>query len=605
MCGICGFLGFEDKETLRNMMERLSHRGPDDSGTFLDDIISLGHVRLSIIDIKSGRQPIFNEDGSIVVIFNGEIYNYRELKVELEAKGHEFYTTSDTEVIVHLYEEEGSSFVHKLNGMFAIAIWDAEKKKLILVRDRIGIKPLYYTIIDGILVFGSEIKAILKYPGIKPKININVLNEFFSFGYVSGKNTLFSGIKKLEQGNMLIAENGEISIKRYWELDVSNQLNLSETYFVNMLRKKIKKSVEAHMLSDVPIGAFLSGGIDSSYIVGLMTQFSDEPVKTFSVGFDIEEYNELKYARKVADYFGTEHEEILMGPEIKLLKAVTWHMEEPATDPALVPFYKISDFARKKVKVVLTGDGADELFGGYNVHKIMYFNRLYYTYFPSYIGGRMLFRLLPDTIKLFRGLKFSTMYESPIQTYFNYLNNFKLKDKKELYNFDIREEIPNDIKFILKNANKENIIPKLMKIDCQRLLPNYFLMKVDKMTMGNSIEARVPFLDHNIIEFVSKIPSSLQIKYFKEKYILRKVAANLLPADILKRPKHGFDVPVKEWFDSGLIDIAKQLLDKKEIKHGLIKIENIDKILKNDNKRKAHQLWTLMMFQLWYKTFFM
>jgi len=604
MCGICGFLGLEDKAILKEMMETLSHRGPDDSGEFFDRGMSLGQLRLSIIDLEGGHQPIFNEDGSIAVVFNGEIYNYRELKTELEAKGHELSTTSDTETIAHLYEEKGDSFVNKLKGMFAIALWDGNQKKLVLARDRVGIKPLYYTVTDGNLVFASEIKAILEFPGIQPGINHAVIDEFFSFGYVSGENTLFSGIKKLEQGHLLTIEDGNISVKKYWELDASEPLHQSENDIVSSLRDRIKKSVEAHMISDVPVGAFLSGGIDSSFIVGLMSQLTDEPVKTFSAGFDVAGYDELKYAHKVSECFETEHKEIIVGPEPSLLEKISWHMEEPATDPALVPTYKISELAQKKVKVVLTGDGADEQFAGYNIHKVMYINRLYYHYLPSPVGKRTPFNLLPDTFRFLRGIKYSTEYDDPVKTYENYLTAFGLKEKKELYNINSREGLPKDISAVLRQADHKNVAGKLLKIDCQRLLPNYFLMKVDKMTMARSIEARVPFLDHALLEFTYKIPTGLQLKNFKEKYLLRKAAANLLPKDILKRPKHGFDVPIKEWFDAGLIDIAKQHLDKKEIKHGLINTRNLDKILRNDDRRRARQLWTLMMFQMWYRIFF-
>ncbi len=604
MCGICGIWGLDDKTILKGMMESISHRGPDDSGEFIDRGISLGHLRLSIIDLTSGHQPVFNEDDSIAVVFNGEIYNYRELKAELEAMGHKFYTSSDTETIVHAYEEYGNSFVHKLKGMFAIALWDGNRKILILARDRVGIKPLYYAIIDGKLVFASEIKAILKFPGIQAAINKNVIDEFFSFGYVSRENTLFSGIKKLEQGHMLIIEDGDVTARKYWELDASEPLDQSENDIVSSLIDRIKKSVKAHMVSDVPVGAFLSGGIDSSFIVGLMSQLTDEPVKTFSVGFDVAGYDELKYAHRVSECFGTEHEGIIVGPEPSLLEKISWHMEEPATDPALVPTYKVSELAQKKVKVVLTGDGADEQFAGYNIHKVMYINRLYYHYLPSPIGKKIPFNLLPDTFRFLRGIKYSIMYDDPAKTYKNYLTIFGLKEKKELYNINTREHLPKDISAVLRQANHKNVAGKLLKIDCQRLLPNYFLMKVDKMTMARSIEARVPFLDHALLEFTYKIPTGLQLKNFKEKYLLRKAAANLLPKDILKRPKHGFDVPIKEWFDAGLIDIAKQLLDKKELKHGLINARNLDKILRNDDRRMARQLWTLMMFQMWYKRFF-
>lgn len=603
MCGICGIYGLEDKVLIRKMMGALSHRGNDDSGIYLDKGISLGHQRLSIIDIEGGHQPMANEDGSIWTVYNGEIYNYKALKEELEKKGHRFSTSSDTEVIVHAYEEYGNAFVERLRGMFAFAIWDGTKKRLLLARDRIGIKPLYYAEMGGVLIFASEIKGILQYSGLKTRMNKDVLDEFLSFGYVSGENTLFEEIKKLEQGTLLSHDREGKNVERYWALGIAQSLEKNENSIVKELREKIEEGVEAHMIADVPVGAFLSGGIDSSYIVGLMSRLMDEPLKTFSVGFGSEEYDELKYARFAANYFGTEHEEMIVKPEPELLPKITWHLEEPLTDPALIPTYKVSELARKKVKVVLTGDGADEQFAGYNVHKIMYANRLYSKYFGR-MGRDFHLKLLPNNFRFMRGIKYATLSHDPRETFYNYLNSFDKAEKEALYNIKIKTSDIKEVDEALKDANEKDIAAKIMKIDCSRLLPNYFLMKVDKMTMANSLEARVPYLDHVLIEFTSKIPSSVQLKNFKEKYLLRKAANNILPKKIVNRPKHGFDVPIKQWLDSGIIEIARQLLDREEIKkHNLFRPYTIDKILKHDTREKSKQIWTLMMFQMWYKIF--
>jgi asparagine synthase (glutamine-hydrolysing) len=602
MCGICGIYGFEDKELIKKMMEAISHRGTDDSGFYVGGGISLGHRRLSIIDVKGGHQPMANEDGSIWIVYNGEIYNFKELREKLEKVGHKFSTSSDTEVIIHAYEEYGDYFVKKLRGMFAFAIWDERKKRLLLIRDRVGIKPLYYTIVGDVLLFSSEIKAILQYPEFKARVNREALDEFLSFGYVSGDNTLFEGIKKLEQGTLLLYDGRKKKIK-YWELEVNESFQKSEDLIIRELRAKIEESIKAHMIADVPVGAFLSGGIDSSYIVGLMSRLMDEPLKTFSVGFGYEEYDELRYARIVAEYFGTEHQEIIVEPDPDLLPKITWHLEEPATDPALIPTYKVSELARKKVKVVLTGDGADEQFAGYNIHKIMYANRLYYKYFPKWCKN--LLYLLPDRFRVARGIKFSMFSEDPQKTFYNYLNTFNREERAALYNIKINIETKGlkDIDEALRNVSVDNVIAKLMKIDCTRLLPNYFLMKVDKMTMAHALEARVPYLDYSLVEYTARIPSRLQLKNFREKYLLRKVAQGFLPREIVKRPKHGFDVPLEKWFNAGFRDIAEDILDNKKVSHDFFDRSYLKKILESKGKKGSRQLWNLMMFQEWYNIF--
>ncbi len=602
MCGICGVLGEGDKKTLKRMMDAISHRGPDSSGIYIDKNIFLGHRRLSIIDLKTGNQPMHNEDETVWLIFNGEIYNYIELRKKLEKQGHRFQTKSDSETIIHLYEEYGNSFVKKLRGMFAFALIDKKRKKLLLVRDRVGIKPLYYTWQNNNLVFASEIKSIFQYPGIEAEIRKASMNEFLMFGYVSGHNTLFRGIKKLPQGSILVLENGRKTIKRYWELG-SEIIKERESYFIENLKKKLRESIKLHMISDVPVGLLLSGGIDSSYILSIMKGFTDKPVKTFSVGFDVKGYDELEYARFVSDYFETDHNEIIIGPEHDILPKIAWHIEEPPTDPALLPVYKVSELVRKKrIKVVLTGDGADEQFAGYNIHKIMYANRLYYKYTPGFAAK--ILKMLPAKFRTIRGIRFATLSKDPLKTFYNYMNNFNEREKDRLYNANTKAFNIPEINRILTNLNETNIASKLMKLDFERLLPNYFLMKTDKMTMACSIEARVPYLDHVLAEFNAKIPGRLQLKNFKEKYVLKKAAGSMLPKKIITRPKHGFDVPIKEWFEKGMIDIAEGLLTETETKKlGMFNQKYIEKLLKLENMKKTRQLWNLMMFQIWHKSF--
>jgi asparagine synthase (glutamine-hydrolysing) len=371
MCGICGVCNFDkshvDKKLLRQMCTVIKHRGPDDDGIFLDDHIALGMRRLSIIDLKTGHQPIHNEDESIWIVFNGEIYNYRELRQFLEQKNHRFYTSSDTEVIIHLYEELGDDCVTMLNGMFAFAIWDANKKKILLARDRIGIKPLHYIILNNKLIFGSEIKSILQDSEVKRKVNLKALHHFLAFEYVPAPETMFEAIKKLPPGHILICENGNVSVRKYWDLKFTNRNKQPITYYSDRIYELLKKSVERRLISDVPLGAFLSGGIDSSSIVGLMSELMDEPVKTFSIGFEEESYNELKYARIIAEQFETEHyEEIITPDAVNLVNKIIQYLDEPFADVSVFPTYLVSELARKHVTVVLSGDGGDEQFAGYD-----------------------------------------------------------------------------------------------------------------------------------------------------------------------------------------------------------------------------------------------
>ncbi len=600
MCGITGFYGFEDKARLKQMTDALAHRGPDDSGYYTSSLACLGNRRLSIIDLPGGKQPVHNENESIFAVFNGEIYNYKKLSSELKKAGHEFYTNSDTETIVHAYEEWGDAFLAKLKGMFAFAIWDEEKKRLIIARDRIGIKPLYYAKQGKKLFFASEIKALLKGIGEKPALDEDALNEFFSLGYVSGNKTLFKQVKKLEQGSCMTVDGnagGAVSVEKYWEL--GTEINdAGEGFYLKSLEERLKQSVRDHLISDVPVGAFVSGGLDSSLLVALMSQISSEPLKTFSIGFGVEGFDELEHARVVSEHFNTDHVEKIIEPKPEFLMDATWAFEEPATDPAFIPLLEISREARKKVKVALTGDGADEQFAGYNVHKIMYANRVFFEKVPAAFVKAT--AVLPDKLKVFRGIKYAAFSRDAGETYWHYLNAFKEKNDV----ITLQETRNNALGQYFSDADSKNILSKMLKLDCENLLPNYFLMKTDKTTMAHSIEARVPYLDHELIEFSATIPAKLKLQGFTDKYLLRKVAQKLLPKSILKRPKQGFNVPIVKWFELGFIDVAKQFLDEKQVGHKFFNSEKVEKLLLDyKTPANARKLWRILMFQIWFKVF--
>jgi asparagine synthase (glutamine-hydrolysing) len=623
VCGICGEYCFDkrriDANLLKQMCDVIRHRGPDDEGTFIDDYIGLGMRRLSIIDLKGGRQPIHNEDESIWVIFNGEIYNHIELRKFLEQKKHKFYTLSDTEVIVHLYEEFGDSFVTWLNGMFASAIWDSNKKKLILARDRIGIKPLHYILLDDKLIFGSEIKSILQDTDVKREVNLKALHYFLGFEYVPAPETMFNGIKKLLPGHMLICENNNISMKKYWDLKFANCNSQSTTHYSDRIYELLKKSVERQLISDVPLGAFLSGGIDSSSIVGLMSELLDQPVKTFSIGFEDQSYNELEYARIVAEHFGTDHYEKIISPDaVNLVNKIIQYLDEPFADVSVFPTYLVSELARKHVKVVLSGDGGDELFAGYDWYTASRFNK-YYIKIPVAFrngGERLIQKLSPSSTKkgliniLKRFVEGSSL--PPDGRHIRWQYFITDEDRKSLYSNAMNHELENLNSFDLINKyysveNALNSLSKEQYVDIKMYLPDDILTKVDRMSMANSLEARVPFLDHEFAEFIGTIPSHLKLHGLTTKYILKKSMLRLLPKQILHRKKQGFSIPMKNWLRDDLRNLMFDVLSKEKIKEeGYFNYNYVGKIMQQHlegKKNNAHQLWALMTFELWYEMY--
>jgi asparagine synthase (glutamine-hydrolysing) len=625
MCGICGVYNFDkshvDKTLLRQMCTVIKHRGPDDEGIFLDDYIGLGMCRLSIIDLESGHQPIHNEDGSIWIVFNGEIYNYKELRQFLEEKNHRFYTSSDTEVIVHLYEELGDDCAKMLNGMFAFAIWDANKKKLVLARDRIGIKPLHYIILSDKLIFGSEIKSILQDTEVKREVNLKALHHFLAFEYVPAPETMFKGIKKLLPGHILICEKGNVSVRKYWDLKFTNRNKQPIAFYSDRIYELLKKSVERRLISDVPLGAFLSGGIDSSSIVGLMSELMDEPVKTFSIGFEEESYNELNYARIIAEHFETEHyEEIITPDAVNLVNEIIQYLDEPFADVSVFPTYLVSELARKQVTVVLSGDGGDEQFAGYDWYAASKLDK-YYRKAPVALRNgisQIIQRLPPSSQKkgfvnmLQRFVEGSSLPidgrhirwqyfitdEERVDLYTNNLNN-------ALHNLNSFDLINNY--YLQDNANDR--LSKEQYVDIKMYLPDDILVKVDRMSMANSLEARVPFLDHEFVEFSATVSPDLKLHGLTTKYILKKTMSQLLPKEIIDRKKQGFSIPMKNWLKDELRNMMLEVLSRERIEEKrYFNYEQVNKLIQQhlEGKRNnAHKIWALMTFELWHESYCM
>lgn len=600
------------------MCDEISYRGPDDKGYFFDKNIGLGNRRLSIIDIKGGHQPIHNEDESIWITYNGEIYNFLELRKELENRGHKFYTNTDTEVIIHAYEEFGDTFVEMLRGIFAFAIWDDNKKRLLLVRDRLGVKPLYYIIIGENILFGSEIKSILQYSEIKRKINLKALNYFLTLRYIPGPDTIFYGINKLQPAHMLIWKNNKAVTKRYWGLKLEPS-NMPEKFYVETLYELLKESIKTELMSEVPLGVYLSGGIDSSTVTAIMSQVSEGEIKTFSVGFGEKRVDELDYARIVSETFNTNHHEFIVEPKaIKFLPKIIWHFDEPIADPAAIPIYLLSELAKKHVTVVLTGEGGDELFAGYEQYKILCNARKYMKLIPKGFLSKILPAIPESLLDYFfkyssslgvEGKKravecFNLLDKNVLESYLKIISIFDEDELENIINsrknFSIKEKYKNYFK------NSGELLNKLLLLETEIQLPDNFLMKDDKMTMAYSIEARVPILDHKLVEFVATIPSNLKLRGMKDKYILRKLMSKFIPV-IMKRKKQRFFVPIDAWLEGELWDIVNQLLSKENIeKTRFLNYKYVRHIMDNFKTSKLYysrQLWNLLTFEIWRRIF--
>jgi asparagine synthase (glutamine-hydrolysing) len=623
MCGITGFFNLQegithkDKaiKTLNRMNNRIFSRGPDGEGIFIDNNVAFAMRRLSIIDLDTGDQPIYNENKNIVVVFNGELYNFRELKKELVKRGHRFYTNSDTEIIVHLYEEHGENFVNFLNGMFAIALYDMKNKKVLLVRDRMGIKPLHYTIKNGTIVFASELKALIEFGGVERRLNYKSLYNFLTFEYVSAPNTIYEDVFKLMPGEMFIINQTGIKKEKYWYPEIKK-----EDYTINELEKRIKdlmtSSIKYRLISDVPIGIFLSGGIDSTIITGVASKLIGD-INTFSIGFEEETFNELGYAKIASNYFGTKHNEMILSYKeaINLLSKIIEYLDEPLADASVIPTYLVSMLSRKHITVALSGDGGDELFLGYDTYKAYKISKLF-RWIPDILNGFIInsLSLIPASskrISLEFKLKkfFSALKYKPEITNYLWWGAYPPRLKEKLFNREILDKINMESEFEPIEYYKsfmEKIDAPLDRInflDLHLYLQDDLLPKVDRMSMANSLEVRVPFLDHRVVELALSIKNNLRLKGLNTKYILKRAMNEFIPPELKKRPKIGFDIPLGPWLRNELKDYMLELLDKKKIEEdGIFNYEFIDKIIKDHLSKKNNNrqlLWPLIIFQNW------
>ncbi|PIE34626.1 asparagine synthase (glutamine-hydrolyzing) [candidate division KSB3 bacterium] len=628
MCGIAGVINYYEKREvpkrlLEKMVSVLEHRGPDDVGIHANGNVGLGIRRLSIIDLQKGHQPISNEDNSIWVVYNGEIYNYKELRQELEKKGHKFKTNTDTEVLLHLYEEMGKNLVTKLNGMFAFALWDKKRRTLLLARDRAGIKPLFYYIGRDKLSFSSELKSLLQDTSVPRDLNHHAVYDYLSLQYIPAPQTIFTGIKKLPPAHILEYVDGEVSLHQYWTIPYNApdkampSLGTKEIQqYATEVRERLQESVRRRLISDVPLGAFLSGGIDSSAIVALMSNVSTTQVKTFSIGFrNAGYYDERKYARKIVKHFKTQHFEFEIEPNVlEVLPLLIKHFDEPFADSSAIPTYYLSKLARQHVTVCLSGTGGDELFAGYRRYLIENLFHHYQRYPKSVQNLAMnMSKLLPvsraSAMKEYFLLlkRFLACQEtSPMLRHISMMTCFSDDARQELYTKRFAKAYEPDVgqieQFYKKTEHLDDL-SRTLYADFHTYLPGDLLVKEDRMTMAASLEGRVPFLDHEFIEYVASLPSSLKAHNLTTKYIFKEAMRPLLPSAIIDRRKHGFAVPIGEWFKSDLKSYATEVFqDRKTTQRGYFRPEYIQSLLDEHQKGTqdfSPQLWSLLIFELW------
>jgi len=619
MCGICGIYNGQSGEPvsgqlLERMAGSISHRGPDDSGVYLDGPLGLGFARLSIIDLSGGHQPMTNETGDIWLVFNGEIWNYKELRKELIEKGHQFRTNSDTETIVHAYEEYGVDCVARLHGMFGFAIWDASRRRLLLARDRAGKKPLYYTRANGSFIFGSEIKALLHHPDVKRRADPQALADFLSVRYVPGPATLFANIYKVLPGHWLLYENDNIREECYWDYSFGQTERRPIEEYIQGIRQHVRRAIEERMIADVPVGAFLSGGVDSSIVTGTMSQLTNHPVQTFAVGFDVEGYSELPYARLVADHFRTEHHELVVkcSDLSEYWPLLTWHRDEPVSEPSDLGVYLVSKLARKYVKVVLSGEGGDELFAGYPKYVVDWMAR-YYHMLPTPVRDNVIMPLLDQLPYSMRKLKTAArnLSQPAPQRWMSWFGIFNGKLKENILSESIKANIDIDSsrvfrRWLAKNPQRDNL-SSMLYLDTKIWLPDNLLMKGDKMTMAASLEARMPLLDYQLTEYAASIPSKDKIRPFKAKYLFKRAYADFLPETILTRKKMGFNVPTGTWFREGQRNLITQLLLSERARdRGYLNDEFVASLLRDHLEGKTNyqsQLFILASLELWFRVF--
>jgi len=620
MCGINGILKrntsaniTEDK--ISTMNKKLIHRGPDAEGIFINKDIGLGHRRLKIIDLVGGAQPMVSDDKSIVVIFNGEIYNFKEIRRHLESKGYVFKSKSDTETIIYAYVEYGIDCVAHFRGMFGIAIYDLNQKKLTILRDRLGIKPVYYYLDENILVFSSEIKPIITALNRKPEVHLDSLDFYMSVGYVPGENTLFDNIKKLQPGHLLTVQNNQVTIKQYWDLYQTLSAQYSFEEALTRFEELAEESVKLRMISDVPLGAFLSGGLDSSMIVALMSRLSDNTVKTFSVGYrDQPEANELAYARIVADHYNTDHHEFLLEPLdfFNSLETLVEHTEEPIIESAGVALFQLSQLAREHVTVILSGEGGDEILAGYPLYQIMpKVDRLHrwVRHFPAPLTQRIGHYLSADE----KRTKYWDWLQLPQpKRYQSISNDVTSSIKRRMYSdpqvLNSQTATSRYFETLYNHHSRGTDLQKMTYTDIKSWLPDDLLVKADKMTMAASLELRVPFLDHKLVEFATSLPDHYRLRGKKGKYLLKELGRNLLPHEIIHRKKKGFPVPINAWLRGPLYDrSAEILLDNSSFNSGYFNktyIENMLRRHQRGDEDLSRRIFSLLNLEIWHRNYF-
>jgi asparagine synthase (glutamine-hydrolysing) len=615
MCGIAGIVRWDGRpassRTVQAMCDSMIHRGPDDQGIYLDDSAALGMRRLSIIDLATGHQPVSNEDGTVWVVFNGEIYNFKELRRDLLRRGHQFHTTTDTEVIVHLYEEVGPHAVDLLRGMFTFAIWDAKRRQLFIARDRVGIKPLYYAQLDGALVFASELKCMLQVPEIERRLSWPAVNHLFTFLATPASQSIIAGVQKLEPGHRAsLSRDGRFRIERYWDVQFDPDTRSTEAEMAERLGELLTESVDLHLRSDVPLGAFLSGGIDSSAVVGTMSRLLEGRVKTFSIGFQDAAYDELAWARQAAAHFGTDHAELILEPQhLDITEDIAWYLDEPFGDSSAIPTYVVSKMAAEHVKVVLTGDGGDELFAGYDKYLVEQRERQL-DQVPGAVRHALaaIGRAMPEGMKGRNFLRHLAL-DGPRR----YLDSSTLFDRSEqarLFRPEVHEQIAAHDPWAdaLRHlaVGDDSWLSSLQYFDLQCYLPLDILTKVDRMSMAASIESRPALLDHRLIEFAATVPAEMRMRGGTTKYLFKRAMRGLVPDAIIDRPKQGFAIPLSKWFRGNWSGFVEDLLLSERCRQrGIFDPAYLSQLIRlNASGRNLDlHLWTIVSFEQWCRTF--
>jgi asparagine synthase (glutamine-hydrolysing) len=629
MCGITGWANLEPRtpptdgarELLHSMCERMVHRGPDSEGLMVSQGVALGMRRLAIIDLITGEQPAFNEDKTVAVILNGEIYNYRELRKDLEKRGHSFRSMSDTEVVPHLYEEHGEQMVERLNGMFAFALWDSTRRKLFIARDRFGEKPLYWGVFDNTLLFASEPKVLLAHPAVKTSLNLQALRQYLSFDYVPAPLSIYEGIHKLPAAHTLTLEDGKIETRPYWSLSYKTRNPApSETEAAEQLRELLFDSVRMRLVSDVPLGVLLSGGVDSSAVAAMAVRASSEAVKTFSISFAESSFDESQYARAVAKFLGTDHHEERLSANLaaNLVGDIGSWMDEPFSDPSFVPTYLLSRFTRKHVTVALGGDGGDELFAGYPMYRGHRWAELY-ARVPNRLRTALIepfVRLLPVKTKNlsfdYKATRFvaGSKYDS-VARHHVWFGSFAPDEQEELLTPEVLRgsdsDVYRDARLMWEQCDSTDAVERMQSVDTRLYLAEDILTKVDRASMAVSLEVRAPFLDPRVAEFAASLPSNYKLRGGTTKYILKRAIDELLPPFVTRRSKKGFGVPVAEWLKEKLRPLARDLLSPERVrKAGVFNPDYVTRLQDEHERGVANHrklLWTLLMFELWHESF--